>query len=92
MGRITALGLQDPILKLTLTEQIRMHLQGNHYPPVSKVFVPLCVKAIRFANRGAGEHKLRLPEGYKTRDGKRLTTVSHVIEVYHLDSWLKEAE
>ena len=40
MGKLTAQSIGE--VDIPLSVKLKWHLQGNHYPPVHEVFVPLC--------------------------------------------------
>ena len=89
MGRIYAEGLADT--GLSVEEQLLIHLTSNHYPPVPKIMVPVCVEAIDSANEGDWDSLIKLPEGV-TWKGLTQAPASAIIEEHHLEFWIIESE
>jgi len=60
------------------------HLQYNHYPPVSKDFVPACIKAIDAGNEAERDRNwdidIELPNG-------KIRKASQIIDGLHLDAF-----
>jgi len=69
--------LDDLGIHLDLETQIGIHLSSNHYPPVPKFMVPICIEAIDAVN-DAGLWDLEIP--------------MPIIEQHHLQAWLIERE
>jgi len=67
----------------TIETMIGNHLQCNHYPPVSTVFVPTCIQAIDAANLEDWDAVIEMPNG-------KSLTVAEIIEGLHLDYFLEE--
>jgi hypothetical protein len=86
MGSLHAMEYAD---LLSLEDGIRVHLTSNHYPPVPVSMVPVCIKAIRFAQRGKWDSNLTLPDGIEFK-GSKTAPVSSIVESHHLDAWLEE--
>jgi len=65
------------------------HLQYNHYPPVSKDFVPACLKAIEAGYEAEWDKNwdidIELPNG-------KIRKASQIIDGLHLDAFLDYAE
>jgi hypothetical protein len=76
---------------LDLEEQLLVHLTSNHYPPVPKVMVPVCIEAIDNANEGNWEEPVKLPEGVFWK-GEPTAPTSAIVEQHHLEFWLIESE
>lgn len=89
MGSIYAEGLTE--IGLTLEDQILVHLTSNHYPPVPKVMVEPCIKAIDLANEGKWEEMITLPEEVLWK-GEKEAPVSAIVEQHHLEFWIIESE
>lgn len=66
---------------LPLEAKLSWHLTGNHYPPVHKDFIPVCVEAITKANEGDTESLLTYPNGLER-------TVAFTIEGLHLEEFI----
>ena len=84
--------LDDLGIHLDLETQIGIHLSSNHYPPVPKFMVPVCIEAIDAVNDlGLWDLEIPLPEGVIY---KGLTTAPAwaIIEQHHLNAWLIERE
>ena len=91
MGLIQAMSLAEraDMGEIKLAAAVSMHLRCNHYPPVPEDMVPVCLRAIKFANKGDWSHNLKLPAGTTWR-GKKMAPVSNVIESHHLEYFLEE--
>ena len=89
MGLLRAMiikeGLKDG--SLSTHEALHLHLSGNLYPPMPASMIPVGLKVLRFANRGAWGHKLRMPEGIKFR-GSSTATVKQLVESMRLDTFI----
>jgi hypothetical protein len=90
MGSITAIDLAESV-ELSLEDQIGIHLTGNHYPPVPKSMVPVCIEAIDKANDGDWESMVKLPEGVSWK-GQIEAPAYSIIEAHHLEFWIIESE
>lgn len=90
MGSITAIDLAESV-ELSLEDQIRIHLTSNHYPPVPKSMVPVCIDAIDKANDGDWESMVKLPEGVSWK-GQVEAPAYSIIEAHHLEFWIIESE
>jgi hypothetical protein len=89
MGSIYAEGLTE--IGLSLEEQILVHLTSNHYPPVPKSMVPVCVEAIDKANDGEWDSLVTLPEKVLWK-GETEAPVHAIVEQHHLEFWIIESE
>ena len=90
MGSITAIDLAESV-ELSLEDQIGIHLTSNHYPPVPKSMVPVCIDAIDKANEGDWEAMVKLPEGVSWK-GQVEAPAYSIIEAHHLEFWIIESE
>ena len=90
MGALHAIELAESF-ELSLEDQIRLHLTSNHYPPVPKEMVPVCIEAIDKANDGDWESLVELPEETYWR-GKSSAPVYAIIESHHLEFGIIESE
>jgi hypothetical protein len=90
MGSITAIDLAESV-ELSLEDQIGIHLTSNHYPPVPKSMVPVCIDAIDKANDGDWEAMVKLPEGVSWK-GQIEAPAYSIIEAHHLEFWIIESE
>jgi hypothetical protein len=90
MGSITAIDLAESV-ELSLEDQIGIHLTSNHYPPVPKSMVPVCIDAIDKANDGDWEAMVKLPEGVSWK-GQLEAPAYSIIEAHHLEFWIMESE
>jgi hypothetical protein len=90
MGSITAIDLAESV-ELSLEDQIGIHLTSNHYPPVPKSMVPVCIDAIDKANDGDWEAMVKLPEGVSWK-GQLEAPAYSIIEAHHLEFWIIESE
>ena len=89
MGSVYAEGLTE--IGLTLEDQIMVHLTSNHYPPVPKIMVPVCIEAIDFANEGLWDQEVQLPEDVLWK-GETTAPVYAIVEQHHLEFWIIESE
>lgn len=82
------LALSHSELGLGLVESVRMHLTYNHYPSVSEIMIPVCIKAIDSYNAHLnGDELIELPAGILWR-GNSTAPAYAIIESHHLDSWI----
>ena len=92
MGSTFATDLaESAVTKIQLENAVMTHLLYNHYPPVPSSMVGPCVRAIKYANKGEWDKKVRMPEGI-TYKGKKLAPIDAVIESHHLEFFLDEEE
>ena len=91
MGKLTAMAMSDEELGLSLETQIEYHLSGNHYPPVPKSMVSVCIEAIDNANAGDWNRMVRLPEGTTFR-GYPIAPTHEIVDQHHLYTWIIESE
>lgn len=71
-----------------LEQALTWHLQSNHFPPVPKIMVPICIQAIDAANEGDWDKEIGLPEGVGYK-GLTVAPVHAIIEQHHLDPWVE---
>ena len=74
---------------LTLEDQIAMHLNGNHYPPVPLTMVKPCIEAIDAYWEGNSNTMIELPEGVSWRGHNRAPAWS-IIDNHHLEPWVND--
>ena len=79
MGRQYIEGFMDQ--DISLDQLLTIHLQGNHYPPVSVEFVPVCKEVIDHCNNEEYDHVITMPNGIKK-------TAYDIVEGLHLDTFL----
>ena len=72
-----------------LENQIALHLQSNHYPPVPTSMIEPCILAIESYNDGDWEAEIPLPEGITFR-GLNTAPCTCIITQHHLDAWLDD--
>ena len=72
---------------MLLEQQLAIHLQYNHYPPVPLSMIPVCIAAIEAALHEDWDLEIDLPDDITWR-GKNKAPVSDIIEANHLDEWL----
>jgi len=89
MGSAYAEGLTE--IGLSIEEQILVHLTSNHYPPVPRSMVPICIEAIDNANGGDWDKPIALPEKV-TWKGNPHAPTSAIVEQHHLEFWIIESE
>ena len=83
MGRQYIEGFME--MEQDIDTLLRIHLQGNHYPPVHSDFIPSAKQAIDNANNDLWDEKIELPNG-------RVLTTAAIIDGLHLDSFLSIEE
>jgi len=84
MGRLQA----DEMIQHAGVEQaLAWHLSSNHYPPIPREFIPLCLQAIDNANAGEWDKPIELPNGVLWR-GESTCPTHALVEYAHLDSWI----
>lgn len=74
-------------LEIPLGEQIRIHLQSNHYPPVPVSMVDPCIEAIEACSAGDNGALIDLPEPVKWR-GESQAPAYAIVEGHHLEPWV----
>jgi preprotein translocase subunit SecA len=70
---------------------IRLHLTGNHYPPVPVSMVSVCIEAIDAYWEEDLNREVELPEGISWR-GQNSAPAYAIIESHHLEAWCMEIE
>lgn len=73
------------------TVALHWHLAFNHYPPHPTVMVPLAARALAKARRGEFDAKCLCPPGVRWK-GQRYVRVGDLVESFHLDDFLTDAE
>lgn len=68
---------------LDLDAKLSWHLEGNHYPPIDKSFIPIAKQAIEHANNDEWDAVLTYPNGLQR-------TVEFTVENMHLDWFLED--
>jgi hypothetical protein len=90
MGSNLAIELATGVLgPISIEDQIRMHLTGNHYPPVPVSMVKPCIEAIDAYWEDDTDRQIALPEGGSWR-GNDHAPAWAIIEGHHLDAWITE--
>lgn len=70
-----------------LEQSLTWHLTSNHFPPVPKSMVPICIKAIEAYAEEDYERLISLPEGVGYQ-GLTVAPASAIVEQHHLDAWI----
>ena len=81
----------NDLLDLDLETQLRIHLTGNHYPPVPVSMVQPCIDAIDAYYDEDYNKMIEMPEGVSYR-GSKFAPASAIIEQHHLEAWLPECD
>ena len=68
---------------LDLDSKLSWHLEGNHYPPIDKQFIPIAKQAIEHANSNEWDTILTYPNGLQR-------TVEFTVENMHLNWFLED--
>jgi hypothetical protein len=76
---------------IPLDQQIAMHLQGNHYPPVPLTMLQPCLYAIEACNEENYNRQIELPKGVLWR-GQSTAPAHAIVEGHHLESWLLQEQ
>jgi hypothetical protein len=87
MGRMYAEGIAET--DLSLADQIRWHLTGNHFPPIPVSMVPVCIAALDAANEEDWDRMIPLPDGVGYK-GLTAAPAHAIVEQHHLDPWLSQ--
>ena len=85
MGSVFANDLAD--MDMDIRTQLKIHLTGNHYPPVPSSMVDACLDAIDAYHEEDYSRLIQLPEGVSWR-GEDSAPASALAEAHHLDAWL----
>jgi hypothetical protein len=86
MGRMQAEGMREMLDEETA---LRWHLQHNHYPPISDVFIPICQQVIGIAadaflteDGDLWAEEIELPNG-------KMMRVDKIYDDLHLDTFVQ---
>ena len=93
MGSVTAIGLADSVLDLET--QLRIHLTGNHYPPVPVSMVQPCIDAIDAYYDEDFDRMIDMPmvgDFQILYRGDTQAPARAIIEQHHLEFWLPDWE
>jgi hypothetical protein len=90
MGALQAREMAE-LDSISLEQAIEWHLRSNHFPPIPKSMVPVCIEAIEYANEGNFDKLVSLPEGVGYR-GLTAAPVYAIVEQHHLDAWIEYEE
>lgn len=63
------------------------HLESNHFPPISRDWIPAAERAIELASAGIWDEDIERPEGYATPD-QPTNSVYELVEGLHLDPFI----
>lgn len=66
-------------------QALTWHLQHNHYPPISLIYLPAVREALEFARNGDFKSNVTLPSG------KRVP-VWEIVEWFHLQAFIDPDE
>jgi len=77
--------MNDAIARLDKLIKMEYHLHDNHYPPISRSFAPVAIRAIELATDGEYATMLDLPNGNKA-------TVAQTIEALDLQWFVQESD
>ena len=70
---------------LDINQALTYHLQCNHFPPVSRAFIPACIEAIQLVSQGDYDDMIDLPNG-------RRMAAAEVVKGLHLDAFIEQEE
>lgn len=68
---------------LSEEQALAWHLQHNHYPPISLIYLTVVREALEYARAGDFTSEVQLPSG-------RSVQVSKIVEGCHLDAFLDD--
>ena len=92
MGSNMAYDLaNNDILDLDLETQLRIHLTGNHYPPVPVSMVQPCIDAIDAYYDEEYQRPITLPAPITWR-GQDNAPAMAIVDGHHLHAWLPQEE
>lgn len=74
-----------------LEQSLTWHLQSNHFPPVPKSMVPICIAALEAYGEEDYDRLIPLPEGVGYK-GLTVAPANAIVEQHHLEAWLAEDE
>ena len=94
MGRMRAESMAAAVTdgELSLAAALEYHLTVNHYPPVPRAMIGVCVAAVEHARAGEWRARVRLPDGVVSREGLSDVQVSKVVELLHLEPFVSLGE
>lgn len=72
---------------LPLRVALEYHLTANHYPPISRDWIPAAEQAIELASDGIWDADIVRPPGYATPD-QPTASVYELVENLHLDPFI----
>jgi hypothetical protein len=84
MGYRTGIEIANAT-NLPLEGRLSWHLEGNHYPPIDKAFIPVAVQAIACANTNNWDSIIDMPNGLSR-------TASFIVENLHLEPFIAEMD
>lgn len=85
MGLSTTRGIMDfseNMQKLSIDRMLSFHLRNNHYPPIDLSFIKTAKIAIKEAEKGHWEKKIKMPNGITK-------TVMGIIDRLHLEEFME---
>ena len=88
MGYLGALGMAQAA---PLDAALSWHFTSNHFPPLPTSLIPVAKRAIKAAQAGEWDRKLRLPTGMSWK-GQRNAPVSACVEAWHLNAFIDNQE
>lgn len=93
MGSMSAMEYASAVRdgNTSLDTALIWHLRSNHYPPLPLFMLGPCKRAIKYANHGHWDARVRLPKGCSWR-GQHTAPASQIIEAHHLESFLDPQE
>ena len=92
MGSNMAYDLaSNDLLDLDLETQLRIHLTGNHYPPVPVSMIQTCIDAIDAAYDEDYDREIAMPEGVSYK-GSNVAPAWAIIEQHHLNWFITPAD
>lgn len=86
MGSLQAREMSE---MMSMEDAIAWHLYSNHFPPIPKSMVPVCIEAIENYLAGDYEKFVFLPEGISWK-GVDAAPTDEIIHQHHLYPWLEE--
>lgn len=89
MGRM---GIESMLEVAKVEQAMVWHLRSNHYPPIPMSMVQPCLRAVKYANAGEWDKRVRLPEGLLFKGKYKTAPVRDIVEEHHLEAFLEPDE
>jgi len=71
---------------MDLEQEIRWHLQHNHYPPVPGHMIPIAMEAIRLCQENRSDEIIQI--FFVNQDFGWCVPAHVIVDTYHLELWV----